>query len=275
MMRRKGTAHLAGIIPVEQGTSKFKMDWHDSLTPIAPGYTAIEHSVYECAMAGCHTIWISAAEDVTPLIRRRIGDYVQDPVFLGRKNKYPSRDRRPIPVFYVPVVDRQELASWSIISGARTALEISETISKWLVPEKFYVSFPSGIYDVKILRQHRASIISEDNILLSANNLTIRDGSHLGFTFGIEELIACEGIFEKMYNNNLFEDQKNEDFSLDRIFSGVILKESEQVELPFYYSIEDWEGYCNYLSSAYSKELKHPGKLVISYREWNPIGTNN
>jgi hypothetical protein len=205
MMRRKGTAHLAGIIPVEQGTSKFKMDWHDSLTPIAPGYTAIEHSVYECAMAGCHTIWISAAEDVTPLIRRRIG----------------------------------------------------------------------GIYDVKILRQHRASIISEDNILLSANNLTIRDGSHLGFTFGIEELIACEGIFEKMYNNNLFEDQKNEDFSLDRIFSGVILKESEQVELPFYYSIEDWEGYCNYLSSAYSKELKHPGKLVISYREWNPIGTNN
>ena len=274
-MRRKGTAHLAGIIPVNTDRSKFKMDWHDCLMPIAPGYTAIEHSVFECAMAGCHTIWISAAEDVTPLIRRRIGDYVQDPVFLGRKNKYPSKDRRPIPVFYIPVIDNQELVSWSIISGAKTATEISESISKWLTPEKFYVSFPSGIYDAKVLRQHRGSIISEDNILLSANNLTIRDGSYLGFTFGSEDLIACEKVFEEIHNNNLFEDQKNEDFSLDRIFSGVILEESEQVELPFYYSIEDWEGYCNYLSSTYSKELKHPGKLVISYREWNPIGTNN
>lgn len=89
-MRRKGTAHLAGIIPVTQSAYKFKMDWHDSLMPIAPGYTAIEHSVLECAMAGCHTIWIAAAENTTPLIRHRLGDYVQDPVFLGRKNRFPQ-----------------------------------------------------------------------------------------------------------------------------------------------------------------------------------------
>ena len=273
-MRRKGTAHLAGIIPVTRRAYKFKMDWHDSLMPIAPGYTAIEHSVLECAVAGCHTIWISAAEDITPLIRRRIGDYVQDPVFLGRKNRFPSKDRRPIPVFYIPVMERQESVSWSIVSGARTVTEISDSISKWLKPEKFFISFPSGIYDVKILRQHRASLISEDNILLSTNEMTVRDGLHLGFTFGIEHLEGCENYFEEKLNNNLFDD-KNNTFPLDKVFSGVILKESEQVELPFYYCIEDWEGYCNYLSSAYSKELKHPGKLVISYREWNPIGTNN
>ncbi len=273
-MRRKGTAHLAGVIPVTQSAFNFKMDWHDSLMPVAPGYTAIEHSVYECAMAGCHTIWISASEDVTPLIRRRIGDFVQDPVFLGRKSKFPSKDRRPIPVFYIPVCDRQQSLSWSIIKGARTITEISDSISKWLMPEKFYVSFPSGIYDAKILRQHRSSIISEDNMLLSANGLTVLDGAHLGFTFSVEELDICEDRIEEVENSNLFSEENNV-FPLDKVFSGVILKESEQVELSFYYCIEDWQGYCDYLSSTYSKELKHPGKLVISYREWNPIGIDN
>lgn len=273
-MRRKGTAHLAGIIPVTQSAYKFKMDWHDSLMPIAPGYTAIEHSVLECAMAGCHTIWIAAAENTTPLIRHRLGDYVQDPVFLGRKNKFPSRDRRPIPIFYIPVLDRQDSTLWSIMSSARTIAEVSSSISKWLNPEKFFVSFPSGIYDIKILRQHRSSFISEDNVLLSANRETVRDGAHLGFTFGIGDLEACEKQFDELLNNNLF-DNENNTFPLDKMLSGVILEESEQIELPFYYCIEDWEGYCDYLSSAYSKELKHPGKLVISYREWNPIGIDN
>ena len=273
-MRRKGTAHLAGVIPVTQSAFNFKMDWHDSLMPIAPGYTAIEHSVYECAMAGCHTIWISAAEDVTPLIRRRIGDYVHDPVFLGRKSKFPSKQRRPIPVFYIPVQNRQDSLSWSIIEGARKVTEISDSISKWLMPEKFYVSFPSGIYDAKLLRQHRSSIISEDNILLTANGMSVLDDAHLGFTFGVKELEQCESYIQDFENNNLFNSENNT-FPLDKVFSGVILEESEQVELPFYYCIEDWEGYCDYLSSAYSKELKHPGKLVISYREWNPIGIDN
>jgi hypothetical protein len=79
-----GSTHLAGIIPVVQNTLNFEMPWHDCMMPIAPDYMALEHSVYECAMAGCHTIWIVAAEDVSPLARKRIGDFVQDPVFLGR-----------------------------------------------------------------------------------------------------------------------------------------------------------------------------------------------
>ena len=83
--------------------------------PIAPGYTALEHSIYECAMAGCHTIWVIASEDVSPLARKRIGDYVQDPVFLGRKGKYPSKDRRPVPIFYVPLKDRYQSSAWALI----------------------------------------------------------------------------------------------------------------------------------------------------------------
>lgn len=274
-----GSTHLAGIIPVVQNTLNFEMPWHDCMMPIAPGYTALEHSVYECAMAGCHTIWIVAAEDVSPLARKRIGDFVQDPVFLGRKCKYPSNDRRPIPIFYVPLKDRQNSVAWAIIEAAAEVTEISSQISKWLEPKRFYISFPQGVYDVKTLRQHRHSIMNEDRFFLSFDGQTVRDGEYLGFTFTKDDLKSCLKIFKEIENNYLFgEEQDNSEddiFSLDKIFSRVIIEESEQVELPFYFCIEDWIGYCDYLSSDYSRNVKHPGKLVISYREWNPIGTDN
>ena len=278
-MRRKGTAHVAGIIPVIQNSSEFNMDWHDCLMPIAPGYTAIEHCVYECAMAGCHTIWIIAADDVSPLVRRRLGDFVQDPVFIGRKGKFPSKDRRPIPIFYTPSDSSYNSVAWSIAQGASKAMKISSSISKWLVPEKFYISFPCSVYDVKFLRQHRHSIINEDNVLLSTAGRTVGDGEFTAFTFGVDNLRESLVLLNKLENENLFDDQKEnikDTFSLDKIFSRVIIiEESEQVELPFYSCIEDWNGYCNYLSSDYSKDIHHPGKLIISYREWNPIGFDN
>ena len=278
-MRRKGSMHLAGIVPVTQSSTNFNMDWHDCLMPVARGYTALEHSIYECAMAGCHTIWVIASEDVSPLARKRIGDFVQDPVFLGRKGRFPSKDRRPIPIFYVPLQDRRNSAAWATTEGCLTALEISSGISKWLQPEKFYISFPQGVYDVKILREHRQAIINEDNLLLSARGKTVRDGEYLGFTLSKQDVNKSVNIFKEIENKYLFgkgeENCEQDVFSLDNIFSCVIIEESEQVELPFYGRIDNWDGYCNYLSSEHRRYIEHPGKLVISYREWNPIGKDN
>ena len=277
-MRRRGTAHLAGIIPVIHNSSEFNMDWHDCLMPIAPGYTAIEHCVYECAMAGCHTIWIVATDDVSPLVRRRIGDFIQDPVFVGRKSKFPSKDRRPIPVFYIPSDNSYDSAAWSIVHGASRVAEVSSSISKWIAPEKFYVSFPYGVYDVKFLRQYRQSIINEDNVLLSSGGRTVRDGEYMAFTFGVKDLKESSRLLNKLENENLFNDQEEnikDVFSLDKIFSRVIIQGSEQIELSYYHSIDGWDNYCDYLSSSHSRELKHPGKLIISYREWNPVGMDN
>tara|TARA_R100000008_G_scaffold49080_1_gene29262 strand:- start:770 stop:1519 length:750 start_codon:yes stop_codon:yes gene_type:complete len=248
--------------------------------PIATGYTALEHAVYECAMAGCHTIWIIASEDVSPLARKRIGDFVQDPVFIGRKGKFPSKDRRPIPVFYIPLEERRDSVAWAITEACQKVSAISSDISKWLQPERFYISFPQGIYDVKILRQHRQTIINEENILLSSDGLTVRDGEYLGFTLSKGDIDDSVETFKEIENQHLFgsedEEYLGEDiFSLDKIFSRVIIEESEQVELPFYGCVEDWNGYCNYLSSGHSKDIRHPGKLIISYREWNPVGFDN
>ena len=221
-----------------------------------------------------------ASEDVSPLARKRIGDFVQDPVFLGRKGRFPSKDRRPIPIFYVPLKDRRESVAWAIIEACLGVSDISSDISKWLQPSRFYISFPQGVYDVKILRQHRQAIINEENLLLSSNGRTVRDGELLGFTLSRQDINNSVEIFKEIENQYLFGSEDTESFgedifSLDKIFSRVIIEESEQVELPFYGRINDWDGYCNYLSSDYRRDIKHPGELVISYREWNPVGLEN
>lgn len=91
--------HLAGIVPVASQKMDFGMDWSDCLMPIAPDFTAVENAVLECAWAGCETIWIICNDDVSPLIRYRIGDFLMDPVYFNRFDVHPSENKRRIPVF--------------------------------------------------------------------------------------------------------------------------------------------------------------------------------
>ena len=72
--------HLAGLIPIAGQPLDYKMDFPDCMMPISQNYTLIEHAVYECAMAGCETIWLICNDDIAPLIRYRVGDSIQDPV---------------------------------------------------------------------------------------------------------------------------------------------------------------------------------------------------
>ena len=96
--------HLAGIIPVAGHQCDFGFQWDNVLMPIAENYTALERSVMECAYAGCETIWIVCNQDVQPLIRHRLGEMVQDPVWYGRTlSPYPEEQRKPIPIYYVPI----------------------------------------------------------------------------------------------------------------------------------------------------------------------------
>jgi len=271
-MRALGTTHLAGIIPLAHEPLGFSLDWHDSLMPIAPNYYAFERSVYECALAGCHTIWIVANDDVSPLLRHRTGDFVHDPVFLGRHGRFPSKDRRPVPIFYVPMKEADRACfSWNIIHGILTANNISGDISKWLKPEKFYISFPYGVYSPEVLREHRQSIIKEDNFFLTHEGLSAKTGDYLGFTLNKEQLSSCIEKYEEYENRVLFDHSIKKHLSLDKMLSGVII-DNVRVELERYCSIGSWNGYRKYMGSELSQTQKHPGHLVMSYREWNPIG---
>ena len=74
--------HLAGIIPVANLKTDFELATPSVLLPINVGFTAIQKSVFECAMAGCQTIWVVANDDLAPIVKKVIGEWVYDPVLL-------------------------------------------------------------------------------------------------------------------------------------------------------------------------------------------------
>ena len=132
--------HLAGIIPVAGQKLDFNFPWHDCLQPIAQDYLAVERAVWECACAGCETIWIVCHNDMQPLIRYRLGDYVQDPLWTNKvRLQMPQEGERPIPIHYVPIHpkdrDKRDCLGWSVLYGALTAYWLSRTISQWVSPD--------------------------------------------------------------------------------------------------------------------------------------------
>jgi hypothetical protein len=279
------TKHMIGIVPLVTEPMDFRMDWHDSLMPIAPNYYAVERAVLECAYAGCKTIWIVANDDTTPLIRHRLGDYIQDPVWLKRKVRFPSNKRTLLPIFYVPCPlehkNKEYCISWSIMRGASVAKSIGAGISKWLEPSLFYVAFPHAVYPPSSLRPHRVEIIKKENFFLTHNNKSVATGDFLGFTFNSEQFDSIKEKFQKIENSLLFgQELDNEkeyfrdNFSLDKVFKCVII-DSEGQEIPWYHKIDNWDSYCEFLASEEKNEMRHPGKLIISYRELNPIGVDN
>ena len=82
--------HLAGIIPVANIKSDFNLMTPEVLLPINAGLTAIQKSVFECAMAGCNTIWIVANDDLAPIIRKIVGEWVYDPVYYSKMIGFSS-----------------------------------------------------------------------------------------------------------------------------------------------------------------------------------------
>tara|TARA_R100000458_G_C8269107_1_gene243910 strand:+ start:146 stop:1036 length:891 start_codon:yes stop_codon:yes gene_type:complete len=277
--------HLAGIVPVAGQKLDFNFPWHDSLIPVAKDFLAVERSVYECSLAGCETIWIVCHKDMQPLIRYRIGEWIEDIAKVGRADKFPSESRRRIPIYYVPIHpkdrDKRDCLGWSVLYGALTAYSISKRMSKWVVPDRYYVSFPYGVYDMSNLRKNRKKISNRNNFYACYNGKTVQDGEYLSFTFSGEDFKRIRRKFRENSTNSFvkgtleklpIEERYNSRyFSLDKIFKYVIIETDDLVvDVDWYYNIDNWDGYCSYLGSEESKYIFKPN--YIKYHEWNPIG---
>ncbi len=265
--------HLAGVIPVAGIETDFNMPWHDCMMPIGPNYLAIERSVVECANAGCETIWIVCKNDIQPLIKNRLGDYVQDPVWVVRRHEYKKREHQKIiPIFYVPLhprdIKKRECVSWSILHGAHTAMHISANMSKWLKPNKFYVSFPYGVYRPSPARENRNFISSKSGFFFVSDQKTVKDGKYLGFTFDYEDYRASVNW---MKEQTIKQNKPIKNFSLQETFQFLNLRDCNLAEIEKYWAIDNWEDYCEYISSE-GKKMKRPSKFVLVSKELNGIG---
>ena len=55
------------------------------------------------------------------------------------------------------------------------------------------------------------------------------------------------------------------------MFKPIIIDDSDVVvEVPWFYNIDTWDGFCAYAGSEHSKEVKRP--YYFKYSEWNHVG---
>jgi hypothetical protein len=275
---------LAGVVPVDGQPLDFGFPWHDSLAPIGQNYLAVEKAVFDCAVAGCDTIWVVCPKEMQPLIRYRMGDYVVDPIIYHNKltfAKFP--EKKEIPIYYVPThpkdAGRRESLSWSIITGAHNAYRLSRKISRWVTPDKYFVAFPYGMFSPYYLRQKRSAIKSANPFYVSFEGKNFKDGYYLPFTFDAEDFINCRRHFrasEKRAYADFKEPLPPEErytgrfFKHDFVFEQVKTEDGVGVEVPWYEDISTWEKLKKWLSSE--NKLDKPAEFLLSYNEWNPIG---
>jgi len=263
---------MAGIIPIANIKTDHKNPLCEVLIPIDNGFSAIQKSVYECALAGCSTIWIVANDDMAPIIRHTIGDWVYDPVYFNRMSKFPSTERKEVPIYYVPIHpkdrDRRDSYGWSVLYGQLTAWHVSKKISHWLTPDKYYVSFPLGLFDFSVIRENRKLIRDKkNNFFFIFNNESIKNDLPLSFTMFGEDFKKCrKHINQKTTREYLpplptqtFPSEKlplekrwsARHFPLSDVFHSVrMTKKSTKIEVPWFYDASEWNSYINYMASG-------------------------
>jgi len=278
----KNNFHLAGIVPVANSNVDYGLPWDSSLQMIGESYLAVERSVVECAYAGCETIWLVCNDDVQPLIKKRLGDYIEDPLKLNKHFyvKYPSEHRRQIPIFYTPIHpkdrERRDSYGFSVLHGALTAFIVSDKISKWLTPSRYFVSFPYGVHDPSVVAKYRREISSTKPFFLSYQNKTVREGMQLPFTMNAKEYNEyLWNMKNKCTGGNSSLDHKkrwsSKHFLLDEIYNCARIEESKVVDLDWHYNIEAWDSYADYIASEEFRNLKHPGDKMFKYHEYSKL----
>ena len=268
--------HLAGIIPISGLVQDFGYPWHASLNPIGQNYLAVERAVVECAWAGCETIWVVCDDDTQPLIKHRLGDYVVDPVSImqSKFKNYSENHKKLIPIFYSPIHpkdrDRRDSVAWATMHGMLSAFVTSTKISKWVLPSRYFVSFPYGVYDPELVYEHRLDISSKSKVVLQYDGQSsISDNVYLSFTASPEDYKNCVWNAKNNCTGNdkslpLVERWSSKDIDIKTMMSGYIYEDVKKVNVDWYFSIDNWKDYSYYLSSKQFNNLTRPNKELLN-----------
>jgi hypothetical protein len=211
--------HLAGIIPLANFKENFKLPYDSFMLPFQEDFTLIQKSVFECAMAGCSTIWIVANDDLAPIVKKHIGEWVYDPVYFWDNyvdNRIVQR-RVHIPIYYVPILpkdrDRRDSYGWSALFGMHSAWWVSYRISKWVVPKKYFVSFPHSAYNFWSLREHRKNLHNTaKNFFFTHEEKTVKDNLPIPFTMRGDDFIQCRRSINKLTTKGHYSLEEGETF---------------------------------------------------------------
>jgi hypothetical protein len=204
-------------------------------------------------------------DDFAPLVKKRVGDYVMSPRYFEEKEFVKRKDyhQKWIPVYYTPIPQkdraRRDSLGWSVLHGALTAFQISDKMSKWVVPTKYFVSFPYGIYHPGIVKDNRDSIRGPSSFFLEHQGKTVREGMFLGFTFFPEDWPKFKWNIKNQCTGGdrsipISERWSGKNFTLDKIFNLDTILVDKKAKIEQYYELSSWDS----LRSYYASDLKIP-----------------
>ena len=290
-------SHLAGIVPISgQKRVDYVFPWHDCLMPLSKDYYAIQRAVYECALVGCEVIWVVSDLEFQPLIKEIVGEWIMDPCSLDSPHRLRETfEHKRIPIHYLPIHpkdrDRRDCLAWSILYGANVANRIAAKFSKLAITDKFWVSFPHGIYDPECLRELRKGTLNnplkkrKKNFYLTYHKESIISGTQLGFSMTQEQVSKLTRGFKDMEVGDRYyegstrkrrpvsESFTGRFFSLDKVFEKMYdSQETEAFEVSNFYQIDKFSEYRKMLGS--SMELSKPNAITRferKKREWRKM----
>lgn len=265
--------YLIGIIPIASQENIFNMPWHDCLMPLSENYLAIEHAVFTCALAGCKSIWIVGHMDMQPLIRKRIGEMVIDPLtyFSTSELCFTRHDKimslTEIQIYYLPVHpkdrDKKDSLAYSVLYAADSIFKIHSEFSRWALPDKIFCCFPYGIVPQQTIYEGRKSFSDLTNTIISYKGKTIKDGLMLPFTISKKDFLRCRSMIQQQHlnvweNSNYLGEKNNKKmfFSIEDVFSNIDFSKANFLEADWYNQIDSWDSYRDFLKSENSSKIK-------------------
>ena len=178
--------------------------------------------------------------------------------------------------------NRRDCLSWSVLTAAHSAYWVAKKISKWATPDRYFVSFPYGLYDTYLLQYNRKYINKPTPFYVSYEGNNFKNNLYLPFTFDSDDFIACRKKFRHAEVGG-FDEHKNRVkavdaytgrfFTHDFVFKDTKEENANVMEVPWYCDISSWSGLKNWLRSDFL--LDKPPEFILSYHEWNLIGMDN
>jgi len=285
------TKNLVGVIPIVGHDERdFNQPWPDCLMPIGPDYTLIEAAVVECAWAGCKSIWIVVNDNFAPIIKKKLGDFAEDPVWSYRAyDPNPHVNKKRIPIFYVPMPlkhrGKRDSTAFSVIHGALTAFKLTSNLSNWLKPHKYYVRFPHSYFPAWQIREHRRKIAGKENCYITFNNKGVKEGNLCSFTFGKDDWLEFRRVVRTgtgfKVPGSHWED--NEVLPLEQrwsarffkpedVFAPLKIEEENKIEVENFFNIRNWEEYTAFIAASRKFSIKKPEKSVLIRTSYNKVG---
>lgn len=282
-----------GVIPLASLETDFSQPQHHSMLSVGKDIVAIEKCIAECAYAGCRTIWISCPSDIEPFLRHRIGERIDDPLTIadasflrdqkGYYNQYITDVIYSIPIYYIPYRPKiyktqnnisKELFGPEIFETIRRIYLVCKAFSAKVTPSHFWVSFCNSIYDESRILKYREQLNKNNRFYISYEGKTIKDGLFLSFMMSMWDFSKIQNTYRELYKKYIRNDAGvGVDFSLSKFFEPLEIKEEQKVQIDWFYELDTWQKYCQYMGSEYSQKIKK--RSNIRYYEYGAVGVND